>query len=172
MHRLFFIFLALSLSLIAFGSTAGYPDYSPIEKVLLDNGVVAQTDSVDSYIWSRAKVESIVLNRDSGPFEKGDSICLHKTFYVLGYRIVSNLRTHLLGNQAFTYRNYNTVVWLISDDFKNVFKIFEVQFGFPPSFNSSVSKDILPDWFVHLKSELSEPQKNWRSNILGLNFFD
>ncbi|MDY5387391.1 MAG: hypothetical protein SPG50_02050 [Muribaculaceae bacterium] len=143
-----------------------------IKNVLIKNNVISPTDSIDNLVWAKANIESVILHKDYGPFEMGDSIFLHKQFYVISYRVVSDAKSQSLGGKQYSYHDSNTFTWLIPCKGGEVFQINIFQFGFPPSFNSSLVSSKRPEWFPALKKKLFEPKTFWKSNTFGLNYFD
>ena len=143
-----------------------------IKNVLIKNNVISPTDSIDNLVWAKANIESVILHKDYGPFEMGDSIFLHKQFHVISYRVVADAKSQSLGQKQYSYHNSNTITWLIPYNGGEVFRINTFQFGFPPSFNSSLVSSERPIWFQALKAELYEPKTFWRSDTFGLKFFD
>lgn len=164
--------LMLSYSLCSFSKERYELNESVLKDAFFKKNLTLPTDSVDNLVWANAKIESLMLHQDTGPFEKGDSLYLHKTFYVVGYRIVSPPEDKILGQSHFTYRDYTSVTWLISEDLCDAFKVSYFQFGFPPSINTTCERVKIPDWFASLYSTLPKPQFFWHSNIYGLKYFD
>ena len=166
------LYILLSCCFYSFSNEPNCDNSQYIRKVLISNNIISPTDSVDNLVWAKANIESVILHKDYGPFERDDSIFLHKQFHVISYRVVSDAKSQSLGQKQCSYHNSNTIIWLIPYYGSEVFSINTFQFGFPPSFNSSIVSSERPKWFPALKAELYEPKTFWRSDSFGLKFFD
>lgn len=166
------LFFLIVCSLCCFAKEKEELNAFSLHDAFIHDSVISPTDSVDNFVWAKANIESLILHKDTGPFEKGDSLYLHKTFFVVSYRVVSAPEDKILGQSNFSYQNYSSVVWLISEDLCDTFKISSFQFGFPPSINSICERVTLPFWFASLYSNLPKPQIFWQSNIYGLKYFN